>query len=199
MKLVGLSGKSKAGKSTLAKALEEKYGWHRVSLANSLKLLVKTQFGLTDEQVYGKDKDKPCGYFHSDGISPRTARDILMWLGLAYRQVDPNFWIKQLEPELREDKINVIDDIRFPNEAKFVLDMGGFLIRVERAMELRGGDINDISETALDDFTAFHGRIPESWNADMGDVPGLAYTVNMGFMEFENAKTPNTSFGLGIL
>jgi hypothetical protein len=183
MKLVGLSGKSKSGKSTLAKYLESEYGWHRVSLANSLKLMVRAHFGLSAEQVYGEAKDSPCGYFHSDGITPRTPRDILIWMGLAYRQVDPDYWIKQVSDEMRDDKINVIDDIRFVNEADWVVANGGLMLRLERDIDLRGGDINDQSETALDNYQ-FHARIPESWNYDAKDIPGLATRVEAAYANF---------------
>lgn len=187
MRLVGLSGKARSGKSTLAKYLENEYGWHRVSLANALKLMVQKQFNLTDEQVYGIGKDRPCGYFHSDGITPRTPRDILIWMGLAYRQVDPNYWINQLSAELRDDKVNVVDDIRFPNEADWVIANEGLMLRLERDTDLRGGDINDLSETSLDNYN-FHARIPESWNYDAKDIPGLAMRVRDAYENFEMPK-----------
>ena len=77
--------------------------------------------------------------------------------------------VKELEQKLaeyveRSPADYVITDVRYPNEAEWVLAQGGRLWRVERtegSLEDIGRDLNHESEVALDDFTGWERTI---WN-----------------------------------
>lgn len=177
MQILGISGKARSGKTTLANELAARFGWNHLSLASVLKAKARTEFGLTEDQVNGEGKEKPCHLYHSDGVTPMVAREVLIRLGLLYRSIDPMFWIRQLEAQIDSTRVNVISDVRFINEANWINDKGGILVRLNRAVELRGGDIDDPSETQLDNYPRFSLVTPESWNVDATDIPPLAMRV----------------------
>jgi hypothetical protein len=78
---------------------------------------------------------------------------------------DNDIWVKsffneELENKLNDGKIIVIPDVRFVNEANYILQEGGYLIRLEgdpmRVRENSLRDLNHISETNLDDYINFN-------------------------------------------
>lgn len=96
---------------------------------------------------------------------------------------DTDIWVKsffneELYEKLNNGKIIVVPDVRFVNEADFILQEGGYLIRLEgdpmgvRENSLR--DLNHISETDLDDYTKFDKVI---YN-DKKDIEILKKVVN---------------------
>ncbi|MBD3176333.1 MAG: hypothetical protein GF320_14230 [Armatimonadia bacterium] len=55
--LIGLAGRRRSGKSTMAKVLEQKYGFVRAPVATCLRDAVQAALGLTDHQLHeGKDE-----------------------------------------------------------------------------------------------------------------------------------------------
>jgi predicted kinase len=176
MKIVGLSGKASSGKTFVANYLAEHYGYTHLALAIPLKNLCKEHFELTDEQVHGKLKEVV------DGRYGKSPRQILIDTGRFYRSIDPMFWVKKLRAEIlntlqAQTHIFVISDVRFPNEAAWIRTYGGLNVRLERPIEHRGFELNDESETALDDYD-FNLRIPESSNVDLDDIPKIAKRIN---------------------
>jgi len=176
MILVGISGKRRSGKDLLASFLVKEYGFTQVSLALPLKNLCKTMFGLTEDQVNGPDKEKPTCHI----VSPRH---IMIETGKFFRTIYPDVWVDQLSNYLLNDckqqkKKYVISDVRFSNEADWVKENGGYLIRLERAVELTGEPIDDPSETQLDHYEHFDLRVPESMNVDAADMAYTAERVN---------------------
>lgn len=96
---------------------------------------------------------------------------------------DTDIWVKsffneELYEKLNNGKIIIVPDVRFVNEADFILQEGGYLIRLEgdpmgvRENSLR--DLNHISETDLDDYTKFDKII---YN-DKKDIEILKKVVN---------------------
>lgn len=147
--LIGLSGKSRCGKSTAAKYMVDHYGFTRVSFAKALKEKVKADFYLTQEQVYGDSKDV---------IDPRyqaTPRDILIDIGNLYRKFDKDYWVKlalrDINPEIKD---YVIDDLRFTNEAVRIVSIGGWVVRISRpgVSAISAANAADVSETDLDNY-----------------------------------------------
>jgi len=96
---------------------------------------------------------------------------------------DTDIWVKsffneELYEKLNEGKIIIVPDVRFVNEADYIIQEGGYLIRLEgdpigvRENSLR--DLNHISETDLDDYTNFSKII---YN-DKKDIESLKKVVN---------------------
>jgi hypothetical protein len=143
--LIGLSGKMGTGKSTVANYLMEKEKDSAVvkiaGLLYELQDMIYSHLGLS---LQG-EKDRP----------------LLIALGMWGRNKDENFWTQQAinKAVSLPNKLVLIDDIRFPNEAKAIESAGGILIRIEGLQ--RGPNINhdlktNETETALDDYPFKH-------------------------------------------
>lgn len=111
--LVGFSGYSQSGKDTAAAALFPRYT--RRAFADALKREYAEAHGITVAELE-RDKEK-----HRPG---------LVELGRRRREEDPDYWIKRLDLTGLSDI--VITDVRYPNEAKWVLNQGGEVIYIFR-------------------------------------------------------------------
>lgn len=152
--LIGLSGKMGTGKSTLAKYLMDKQPNSVIvkiaGLLYELQDMIYTKLGIKLEG----EKDRP----------------LLIALGMWGRDKDENFWtdIALKQAKERPEELVIIDDIRFPNEAKALEDAGGILIRIEgkqRGDNLTPESMNNVTETSLDDYN-FKYRIDNSFSVE---------------------------------
>ena len=70
----------------------------------------------------------------SDPLLPMGKHSkMLQWWGTEFRreQCGANYWVREVHGQLIQG-INLITDVRFPNEAEFVKDMGGYTVNVTR-------------------------------------------------------------------
>lgn len=129
LKLIGLCGHKMAGKTTVAGMLAE-YGYARRAFADPLKAACKIMFQLTDEQLYGLNAKEIQDVRW--GLSPRQ---ILQRLGTdVCREIDPDVWIKNFKYAYNSSpgQVIVVDDVRFPNEADAIRELGGAVIGIRR-------------------------------------------------------------------
>ena len=131
--LIGLTGAKGCGKTTGADGLCNAHGFKTYALATPLKEAAKILFQFSALQV-----EDP---ILKETVDPRwgfTPRHALQKLGTeCIRKVfREDFWIKNLEvtvdPILQSGQNVVISDVRFDNEARWILDKGGVVIRVVR-------------------------------------------------------------------
>lgn len=141
MKIVGLVGQARAGKSTAADVLVRERGFVSIGFADALKeLALKVNPDLAaDVQEFGWEVAK--------GLS--NYRRFLQELGTGVRDIDPDFWIDawctRTNDLLARNKAVVIPDVRFANEAAHIRERDGLLIRIIRP-DLRSDD-QHVSET----------------------------------------------------
>lgn len=149
--IIGLSGRAGSGKDTVGLWYQEKHGFVCRAFADPLKEAAAAIFHLSEEQLYGKEKEVVDPFW---GKSPRK---ILQLLGTdcVRRVIDDDVWIKSMErciDGLTHDdgRHVVITDVRFPNEADAIRSWGGQVWRVVRP------GVSDVeahvSETALDNY-----------------------------------------------
>lgn len=137
--IIGITGKAGAGKDTLAKAIsvnqqfqvDHPGGIHIISFADVLKQYVMVKFGLTRWAVYTQEGKE----------------SIIPWLGVTVREVLQkegteltrdvwcnDFWIQRITQTIsgmHETELVIIPDVRFADEAEWVLSCGGMLVGVE--------------------------------------------------------------------
>ena len=146
-RIIGIAGKAKAGKDTLADYLcwNTDKDYEKVHFADILKEGAKQICQLDWWAVNTQEgKESTIPWLNM------TVRELLQKFGTAIRkEVDPDFWVKALLNRYIDDDI-IIADVRFPNEAKAIKDAGGLLVRINRD---GAGAGNHISEIALDDYT----------------------------------------------
>ncbi len=98
----------------------------------------------------------------SKGQTAVTVRRILQWWGTEYRRSeDPDYWTKAWGRKVSELDVNdmyiLVDDVRFMNELNVIKDHGGLIVKIERPGF--DGANNHASETSLDDYSAWDGKI----------------------------------------
>jgi hypothetical protein len=177
--IIGISGKRGCGKDTLAGFMAE-HQWKQKSFAAELKKRVRDDFELTTVHTDGAMKELPTSYKRQLDDGYYTPRDIMIRCGFYYRSIDPLYWVKLVYKDAKDaDKI-VISDVRFKNEANFIKERGGVLVRLERDKHLNiyKGDINDPSEIELDDYGQFDHVLPAHLNKELNDLKDFA-----GFLE----------------
>lgn len=176
--LIGISGKKQVGKSTsgiildyiCVYAMEDlvilspyvkeeinkriyttRYNTNYIkSFANILKSMAAHLCNV-NEYDYEDGKFKS----EIDSTTGLTHREVLQKIGESMRNTfGDDIWIKSLFSEGYDPKYDtwIITDVRYRNEADYIKDKGGILIRINRNT---GYNDNHKSETDLDDYDKF--------------------------------------------
>lgn len=158
MNIIGISGKIGTGKSTLGRLIAEQLGAKVRSFGDLLKEEVAELFNFNIGYCYTQ-AGKNTYILHSDlPNGGMTVRQILQWYGSdVIRAQDPTYWSRTMKQEIDKLKANydylVIDDVRFPDEARLVVVEDGILVRLEPYTGWQPGEYADHqSEIALDDW-----------------------------------------------
>lgn len=161
--LIGLSGKKRMGKDTLASFLIAEHGFTRFAFADALKQAC-LDINPTVVHANGRDWSRLQGVFAEYGsfeaikTSPWDAsvRDLLQQVGSVMALRDNTIWagpvVKAAAEHVRTTGQGaVITDVRFPWESDLVWGNGGVMVRVMRS-DLPDHTQTDthISETMLD-------------------------------------------------
>lgn len=167
--LVGVCGRKRSGKDTFASILVESYGFKRLGFADRVKQLLAAVnpivggsesslirlSSFTDDWEDAKEIPEVRRMLQQLGTEARSLLGDSIW-------VDPVIW--EVQSRLANHEQIVISDVRFPNEAERIRDLGGFIVRMHR--DPIGSDLvsRHVSETAMDDFVA---------DKDINNVGGL--------------------------
>lgn len=163
--IVGISGKAKHGKDTLAGLLVTQFGFYRRGFADELK--IQAMRALYPEMVVGMTEAQLLSLADALKQNP-DIRAFLQAFGQAKRVADPEYWVKRVfnHWESVRDTPNrrgfrkglVIPDVRYYNEAQRVKREGGLLVRVFRP-NFDNGLTQEArlhsSECELDDYDGF--------------------------------------------
>lgn len=192
MKLVALCAAAGAGKDTAADMLPAR----KLAFADTLYREVAGAFGVTVEWLQRREyKETPssmlslrecwpkCSDFlwklGIDGVKaedpggdlPRSPRQILQWWGDYRRDQDPDYFVHGMRAVLRFcSPDTVITDVRFPNEAAMVRQLGGQIWQIRRPGYEAGGT-GHASDTAGDEFA------PDRVVVNGGSLEDLRATV----------------------
>lgn len=187
--LFAMSGKMGAGKDTIgdeiAKFVEDKdFEVSKTSYAEPLRkeiseITIEVEFGVPIDELTDKYKTTEEEIYRLveliDGYSiyektAETRRAMQYWGTDVRRKQNPNYWVNKTVQAVL-DSINsgisiYVTDVRFPNEADAIVDLGGKLIRLEVPTSVRADRIGSrdgnrpteeslahSSETGLDNYT----------------------------------------------
>lgn len=155
MKLIGITGKARSGKDSIAKYLWSEHAFTRIAFADPMKLAAQQIFGLSDEQTWHDDfKEVEIEHW---GMSPR---EIFQKLGTeAIRGTFGDMtWVKRWAisyATLKDTDDIVVPDVRFDSEAQALRNLGGVIIEVRRGAGLIGSTGNHSSELGLSTLPEF--------------------------------------------
>lgn len=146
MMLIGIAGRARSGKDTVAASLANTLGLYQYAFAEPLKVMLKSVFG---------------DHFHvgdRSGICPetgRTYRHMMQTLGteLGRNLWNEEVWVNLVAKEFEKLKANpfrkggafdarlgpegykgmILSDVRFASEADWIVRKGGVVVMVNRA------------------------------------------------------------------
>lgn len=145
MLIIGLTGKMKSGKDTVADIIIESFKHKafakKVSCADPLKRLCIEFFGLKEHDVYTQEGKE--SWNHTWGM---TNREVLQKIGTdAMRNnFHKDVWAICLKSAVEDEmaietqaggdmeRVIIVPDVRFNNEAQAILDLGGYIFEVTR-------------------------------------------------------------------
>jgi len=168
--IIGLVGKKQVGKSTMAREMLSAYlsvgssykGIEIVSFGNAVKEMLIVAGICAREELYKfKTGD-------SRALLQKFGTDIVR------NQIDPDFWVKKVDEKIStiKNKVIVIDDVRFKNEAAYIKEKGGILIKICRPGLLNMD--NHESEVQLEEIKAdkivYNNGSLESFNQFSKDI-----------------------------
>lgn len=167
--IIGLTGRKRSGKSTIAQALVHK-GFAEFSFAEPIRTFTKILLGLDHA---GLEEAKENGIDWLDGVSPRH---IMQTLGTEWgrKTIHPDIWIRYLTRRITAPaNLNadiVISDIRFDNEAIALRELGAKIVRVERP---GGGEDSHSSELGVSLRYVHFGVMNNGELAAVNDIADL--------------------------
>lgn len=128
--LIGITGYKRSGKDTAAhiiKQIDSEY--QQIAFADPIKEMVHSVF---DHMLYYQSN------LYKDVTIPLrnySFRDLYIAFGeTAGRKIDKNIWIDVLNSRLNQSSHNkfIISDVRYNNEARYIKERGGVMIRIVR-------------------------------------------------------------------
>lgn len=151
--LIGLHGHAGVGKDTFAEPFHY-YGFRQYALAYPVKEVVCKAFGIPS--LYFSDRQLKEEVHPYWNLSPRQMAQ-LVGTNLFRKELGDDFWIRRLELQLinhfnsPSDMCAIVTDIRFQNEADWIINQGGILIHIKRPEHTGAVGIpNHPSEAELD-------------------------------------------------
>ncbi len=142
--IIGLVGVAGSGKTTAAKFLMDLRGFQRIPFAQPLKKMIEA-LGYDRSLLDGpaRAKEVPLEAFNG-----RTLREAMQTLGTEWGRVQfgDDFWVNMWEREAEKYERIVVDDVRFPNEAAKIKELGGLIVRLRRAGAGAGVNAGHASE-----------------------------------------------------
>ena len=173
--LIGLVGKARSGKDTAADALVKAFGAERYAFADPLKDMLEAAFG---DKFREGDRESPIPWL---GKSPRH---LMQTLGTEWGRelVHPDLWVLLAESRRKVAEAKgvgmVVSDVRFLNEADWIMSSGGLLIEI-----LRPG-AEQVAEHVSED--ALGGLVLPTQIINDGTVQDLQDTVVQYVEAWEN-------------
>lgn len=132
--VIGIAGRARSGKDSVASVLTRRYGYTRYAFADPLKAGLRAMFGLSCKHLEGSEKEEPLR-----GIE-RSPRYLMQTLGTEWGRelVHPDLWLILATQHIQKPGSGnwVISDVRFENEAAWVREHG-LLLHVERSVHSR--------------------------------------------------------------
>lgn len=131
LKLIGVHGKARSGKDTIARILVDEHGFVRTAFADPLKAASAVLFGWPVDLAFS---DEIKGY--KSPLWDITGRTAFQRLGDAMKiGFGTDFWIKRWACEyarLKDKHSIVVADVRTNAEADMIRGLGGIILHLER-------------------------------------------------------------------
>jgi hypothetical protein len=144
-RIVAICGAKRAGKDSIARVLQEAYGYEHLQISRRLKDACQVLFGFTADQLESDAKETADPRW---GVSPRRVMQFLGTEVFQYGIHEPSglpelnahvtpreFWIKATLDFVDRNGTGrkyVITDLRFLHEERLLKERGAFIVKVVR-------------------------------------------------------------------
>lgn len=140
LRLIGLVGYAGTGKDTVRQLLELEHSFVGLAFADPIRQMLRTLFSSNgiDEKYIDERDFKEATIEDLLTEQPLSYRQMAQTLGTEWgRNLSPDFWLQIAgafiaDQRRRGERLFVISDVRFVNEARWVKDAGGELWRIHR-------------------------------------------------------------------
>ena len=179
-----------SGKTALAIRIARQCHFLRIAFADPIKRMALeaiSSFGVRYTQAIRYVYDNKEAVIPNLGV---TARYLLQTLGTEWGRnlIHEDVWVRAMEERFREIRRTtgqsiVIDDMRFRNEAEWVVRMGGLTVRIDRDSAMQSYRGAHASEGALAEFKphlilANNSTLDDLWE---GFIHGVQRLQGTGF------------------
>lgn len=174
LRLIGFAGRKRSGKTTLAKYLKNEENAIIITIADFLKYLCCDLMNMSYEELNEKkdngytfdivpdnrwfniiDKRTHIGIYNIkkelQNVHITSIRQLLQIIGTdVIRKYNENWHVEKMIEEIQsysDDKLIIIDDVRFPNEREAILNLSGEVFFIVRPNAISIS--NHVSETSL--------------------------------------------------
>lgn len=130
--MIGLVGKAKSGKSSVARILEDEFGYEIYPMAGPIRKAIQAAFPFVTGYHLGGGKEETIPELG------HTGRHMLQQMGHNWgrERIGDRTWIKANEAHIKMNKVDfknvVVDDVRYDNECEWIKSHGGYIIGVDR-------------------------------------------------------------------
>lgn len=134
MKIIGLHGRARCGKDTVADLLRRHHEFSKLAFAGPIKDMLIGAGLCRREDLDGADKEKPLPHL---GVSPRQ---LMQTLGTNWGRdiIRKDLWILRADQAMQQyvkfAAAVVFTDVRFENEAEYVRSLGGAIWHIARPL-----------------------------------------------------------------
>lgn len=141
-----ISGKMASGKTTAADYLVLRYGYHKKSLADPIKIIERALDNYDNKTIVKQCLPNVKLNEHEKEIFFKildTARTIerefpkprkrLQFIGTegVRKQIRDTFWLEVISSNIKKDEHVVIDDVRFLNEYQYFVNLGFIALKIK--------------------------------------------------------------------
>ena len=202
IRLVGLTGKIGVGESTFAEVLCEEFGGVEFAFAKPIKKVAEVLFPhknlIEDDKnekiILGGENLKlsfdPSERKGEDLISDLTYRKLFQILGAdtIREHIHRDYFIWQLSREVNEflakseekNPLIVVSDVRFDNEAKWIKDHGGFIIKIIQ----KGTALNETSLSEENDYHRKRKSLSYKSKQTGDEVHCSEYGIDLKYLDY---------------
>ena len=133
MQIIGITGKARSGKDTIANIIETENRTRKISFAAPIKEAFRAVFGWHPDSYPDRKEQRIPGFYF-------TPREAMQTLGTEWgRNLQSDLWLRIAQSKIESARVMenqykyiVITDVRFDNEADLIRNNGGFIIEVVR-------------------------------------------------------------------
>lgn len=136
--IIGLSGYAQSGKDTVAELLCLNYDYQRKAFADPMREALYRLNPLIKEGITLRESVDEYGWEVTKRIG--NTRELLQRFGteVGRDMFGQKFWVEQAFKHVKIDDRVVFADVRFPNEAQRIKEMGGQVWRIVRGDAVNG-------------------------------------------------------------